>query len=135
MKYNRIRSKITEIEALRVYPLPVRAIAALSAVRYQDTHVIIGLNSRIYSSEVKTWQLWQTTKRMNGTMACLQKLGMLSADVLRKHNEAAEAERIASEKRSAADAILDNIEAIGLVLTSAQRAKLKKLSATGVSNE
>jgi len=131
MKRQAINSKITQIESLRFYPLPVRPVAAARAVRSGRAYVVIGQDGRIYTSQADTGVYWTTIDRKADTIAALIKLNMLSAAAVAQHRAAEQEESKARSTKYAADAVLDNAEAAGITLTASQIKKLKAAAASG----
>lgn len=129
MKYTRIVSKIESIEKLALYPLPTRPVKADRAVRYDRAFVVIGTDGKIYTSQVNTHVYWTRVNRVQDTVRCLIKLGMLSKAALDEHFAAEEAENEVRKKRYAREAILEYAKDAGIKLTAAQQRKLSEGSA------
>lgn len=125
MKRQAIHSKIADIESLRFYPLPVRPVAVVRAVRSGRAYVAIGKDGRIYTSQADAQVYWTTIDRKADTIACLIKLNMLSATAVAQHRAAEKAEAQARAKKYAAGAVIDNAEVAGITLTAGQLKKLK----------
>lgn len=126
MKYNRIISKIESIEKLAFYPLPTRPVNVDRAVRYDRAFVVIGKDGKIYTNQVNGYVYWTRINRVQDTVRCLIKLGMLSKSAIDEHFAAEEAENIARKKRYACEAILEYAKDAGIKLSTAQHLKLSK---------
>ena len=126
MKHNRIISKIESIEKLAFYPLPTRPVKVDRAVRYDRAFVVIDVNGRIYTNQANGHVYWTRVNRMQDTVRCLIKLGMLSKSAIDEHFAAEEAADQARKKRYACEAILEYSKDAGIKLTAAQQLKLSK---------
>lgn len=126
MKYNRIISKIESIEKLAFYPLPTRPLNVARAVRYDRAFVVIGVDGRIYTNQANGHMYWTRVNRMQDTVRCLIKLGMLSKSAVDEHFAAEETADQARKKRYACEAILEYEKDAGIKLTVAQKQKLSK---------
>lgn len=126
MKHNRIISKIESIEKLAFYPLPTRPVKVARAVRYDRAFVVIGEDGRIYTNQANGHVYWTRANRMQDTVRCLIKLGMLSKSALDEHFAAEEAAEQARKKRYACEAIIEYAKDAGIKLTVAQQLKLSK---------
>ena len=124
---NRIHSKIEDITRLEVYPIPSKPLENARALRVDGTVVLISTTGRIYSSAADSRIYWAPTRRMENTVAALQKLGLVSPVAWQQHKDAEQAERDASSKRYAAKEALRIHKALGLKLTPSTIKNLRTL--------
>lgn len=115
-RYNRIHSKIEDITRLEVYPIPSKPLANARAVKANGTVVLVSSTGRIYSSAAESTLYWASTRRMESTVAALQKLGLVSAAAWKQHKAAEQAEHDASSRRWVAKEALRVHKTLGLKL-------------------
>lgn len=126
-RYNRINSKIEDITRLEVYPIPSKPLENARVAKVGGTVVLVSSTGRIYSSAADGHIYWASTRRLENTVAALQKLGLVSAAAWKQHKDAEQAEHDASSKRYAAKEALRVHKELGLKLTPSTVKSLRTL--------
>lgn len=120
-----ITSPVDDIARLWFYPFPARPTKVARAIRVGTTHVAVGENGRIYSSQAQGPFRWSSIRRMAQTVDGLIALGMLTPAAVQQHKDAEQEERDARDRRMAATQMLEVHEHCGVRLTESQLKRLR----------
>lgn len=124
-----INSEIQSIANLRFNPLPLKPQKMLAAVRVPkgsgNVYVFVDAKGNIYSTEVRDRMSYSPMSNMEATLTGCMRLGLLSASAVREHESLRKTEQCRRDKKFAASQIDEHAQILGLVLTKAQRAKIK----------
>lgn len=122
-----ILSQIADISRLTIEPFPTnRQIRNARVVRCGRTLVAVDEKGVIYSNQVSAGLAYPSNCQLDETLQGVKRLGLLSPQALRQHEQIVNERRREHEHRYAAERILSSATTLGLKLTNAQKGRIER---------
>lgn len=125
-------SRFKSIEHVQFEPIPARPVSVVRAVRFDRTSAILGSDGVIYTDAVSTHVRYNgASSRHADLFKCCVKLRVLSANVVRQHNEIEDARSKTRHARWSALQVKERGKELGLRFTKAQQTTIDAAIADG----
>lgn len=120
----RLVSTVHALRQLVLHPLPTKVVDVAIMVRTERVTVAVSHAGKIYTSQVDKRGGYVSGQPLAHTIACLKKLGILTASAITEHETLTEQKNAAARRKWAAQSILRESIDAGLKLSPKQRARL-----------
>ncbi len=126
-----IESPVKEIDDLRLYPIPRKAVIInpRSVFQFEGTVIVVGCDGRIYSNKIQDRATYSfgTNIFHDSFVAALYKAKVISHKAYRQHTKQARAHAEACHRKRLAVSLQKTAIQLGIPLTAEQSEKVEAL--------
>lgn len=122
-----ILSPIKEVGKLQIEPIPTnKVLRNIKMCRVDGVIVIADDKGNVYSNQVRAGCAYTFNSGLEATLKGAARLGMLSKEALKEHQNMVITKRVKEEREYAAKAIEHQAKVLGIKLTNAQIGSIER---------